>query len=162
MASAGPGSKPDLVLLNREHIIIALLELTCSLSGSAVRVNQQKLNTYTQLAINLEEKGYTVFLVPFEVISSGPITNMSKTTIRNTLQQFNIRVNIRVEFVCELSQDCTFVHHESVLHLLQKRMGQPPTPRSLTCIDPSTLQTPLPGVDCSPIRRWSSTMGITL
>ena len=51
-----------------------------------------KLNRYTQLAIDLEEKGYKVFLVPFEVISSGHILNICKISIQNTLQHFNIKV----------------------------------------------------------------------
>ena len=57
-----------IVILNREQRTIALLELTCSLSGSAEKSHQLKLNKYTQLAIDLEEKGYKVFLVPFKVI----------------------------------------------------------------------------------------------
>ena len=92
MVSAGAGSKPDIVIVNREQKTIALLELTCSLSGSANKAHQLKRNKYTQLAIDLEVLGYMVFLVPFEVISSGHITNVCKTNIRNTLQQFNIRI----------------------------------------------------------------------
>ena len=110
MISAGAGSKPDLVIVNREQRTIALLELTCSLPGSADKAHQRKLNTYTQLAIDLEALGYMVFLVPFEVLSSGHITNICKTNIRNTLHQFNIRtknslfVNLaKIALLCTMS-----------------------------------------------------------
>ena len=82
---AGEGSKTNLVILNREEKTIALPELTCSLAGSADRAHQRKLKTYTQLSNDLEEKGYKVFLMPFEVISSGHITRICKTNIQTTL-----------------------------------------------------------------------------
>ena len=117
MVSAGEGSKPDLVILNREQRTIALLELTCSLSGSADKSHQLKLNKYTQLAIDLEEKGYKVFLVPFEVISSGHITNICKLSIQNTLRQFNIKVKnslfvdlAKIALVCTMS--VFYAYHE--------------------------------------------------
>ena len=40
---AGEGSKPDLVILNRDQKIIALLELTCSLASIADQAHQRKL-----------------------------------------------------------------------------------------------------------------------
>ena len=61
MVSAGEGSKPDLVIVNRRQKTIALLELTCSLFGSADKANKVKKLRYTQLALDLEELGYKVF-----------------------------------------------------------------------------------------------------
>ena len=78
--------------MNRERKTIALLELTCSLPGSALKAHTFKDKKYTQLAIDLEEKGYQVFLVPFEVLSPGHISNQCKESIQNTLRQFNVRV----------------------------------------------------------------------
>ena len=62
LVSTGEGSKPDLVLLNRGRKTIALLAITCSLPGSALKANTHKNEKYTQLAIELEEKGYQVFV----------------------------------------------------------------------------------------------------
>ena len=61
LVSTGEGSKPDLVLINRGRKTIALLELTCSLPGSAEKAHTFKDKKYTQLALELEEKGYQVF-----------------------------------------------------------------------------------------------------
>ena len=91
LVSTGEGSKPDLVLINRKSKTIALLELTCSLPGSASKAHTFKDKKYTQLALDLEEKGYQVFLVPFEVLSPGHISHQCKESIKNTLQQFSIR-----------------------------------------------------------------------
>ena len=117
LVSAGAGSKPDIVILNREKRTIALLELTCSLPGSADKAHKRKVNTYTQLAIDLEEKGYQVFLVPFEVLSSGHITNMCKISIQNTLKQFNIKVKnslfvdlAKIALLCTMS--VFYAYHE--------------------------------------------------
>ena len=117
MVSAGEGSKPDLVILNREQKTVALLELTCSLPGSANKAHIRKVNTYTQLSIDLEERGYKVFLVPFEVLSSGHITNTCKISIQNTLQQFHIRVKnslfvdlAKIALLCTMS--VFYAYHE--------------------------------------------------
>ena len=118
LVSAGIGSKPDLVLVNRDTKTIALLELTCSLPGSADKANSRKLNTYTQLSIDLEEQGYLVFLVPFEVISFGHITTLCKNNIRNTLQQFNIKVkNSLFVNLAKIALLCTM----SVFHAYQEK-----------------------------------------
>ena len=124
MVSAGEGSKPDLVIVNRVQKIIALLELTCSLSGSADKAHKVKQLRYTQLALDLEELGYKLFLVPFEVISSGHITNVCKTNIRNTLQQFNIKTkNSLFVNLAKISLLCTM----SVFHAYnEKEWTSPP------------------------------------
>ena len=124
IVSVGEGSKPDLVILNREERIIALLELTCSLPKSADNAHQRKLKTYTQLAIDIEEKGYKVFLMPFEVISSGHITRTNKTNVKNTLRQFRIKVKNSLYIdMAKIALLCTM----SVFHAYQvKEWVSPP------------------------------------
>ena len=85
LVATGEGSKPDLVILNRARKAIALLELTCSLPGRASKAHTFKYKKYTQLVINLEAKGYQVFLVPFEVLSPGHVSSQCKESIQNTL-----------------------------------------------------------------------------
>ena len=77
----------------------------------------RKVNSYTQLSNDLEEKGYKVFLVPFEVLSSGHITNTCKISIQNTLQQFHIRVRnslfvdlAKIALLCTMS--VFYAYHE--------------------------------------------------
>ena len=62
---------PDLVLLDRKRKVIALLELTCSLPGRALKASNMKYEKFTQLSLDLEENGFQVFLVPFKVLSPG-------------------------------------------------------------------------------------------
>ena len=90
LVSVGEGSKPDLVIVDRTSKKVALLELTCSLPGSLDKAHSVKNTRYTQLSVDLEEKGYQVFLMPFEVMSSGHIAKPCKLNILNTLRQFNV------------------------------------------------------------------------
>ena len=124
LVSTGEGSKPDLVILDRKRKIIALLELTCSLPGSASKAHIMKDKKYTELALDLEEKGFQVFLVPFEVLSSGHITKQCKDSLQNTLQLFNIRVKKTLnENLGKIALLCTM----SVVHAFQvKEWVSPP------------------------------------
>ena len=124
LVSTGEGSKPDLVLINRKRKTIALLELTCSLLGSATKAHTFKDQRYTQLSIDLEEKGYQVFLVPFEVLSPGHISHQCKESIKNTLQQFSIRTKKALyENLAKIALLCTM----SIFHAYQvKEWVSPP------------------------------------
>ena len=124
LVSTGEGSKPDLVILNRVRKTIALLELTCPLPGSALKAHTFKDIKYTQLAIDLEDKGYQVFLVPFEVLSSGHISNQCKESIQNTLRVFDIRVKKSLfENLAKIALLCTM----TVFHAYQvKEWVSPP------------------------------------
>ena len=78
------------MIINRTDKKIALLELTCSHFSSANKAHQKKLGDYTQLSLDLSAKGFSVVLMPFEVLSSGHVTNRTRTNIRNTLRLFNM------------------------------------------------------------------------
>ena len=90
LVSGGPGSKPDLVIINRRQKIIALFELTCPLQSNIANAHQNKKVKYTQLEVTLTELGYDVHLVPFEVSSNGHLTQTNKRNIINTLKRFNV------------------------------------------------------------------------
>ena len=102
LVSGGKGSKPDLVIINRKQKTIALMELTCTLPNGTENASKRKQKSYTDLAIALEEKGFKVSLMPFEVCSNGHITSRNKKNIENTLKIFNIRV--RKELFVNLSK----------------------------------------------------------
>ena len=52
---------------------MALLELTCSLERNLHKANTYKSEKYDGINGDLEDKGWKVFLVPFEVSSRGQI-----------------------------------------------------------------------------------------
>ena len=80
LVSGGPGSKPDLVLINREQRKIALMELTCPLQRNTLKAQNRKQIAYLDLQIALQENGYNVTLTPFEVGRSGQHTQNSTGT----------------------------------------------------------------------------------
>ena len=80
LVSGGPGSKPDLVLINREQRKIALMELTCPLQRNTLKAQNRKQIAYLDLQIALQENGYNVTLTPFEVGRSGQHTQNSAGT----------------------------------------------------------------------------------
>ena len=92
LVSSGEGSRPDLVLVNREKKEIALMELTISLPQNTQAANKKKALKYTHLDIALREQGFKVYLVPFEVCSNGHITKTNQTNIQNTLRRFRQKV----------------------------------------------------------------------
>ena len=102
LVSRGKGSKPDLVLVNREKKEIALLELTVPLPQNTFSANTRKLTAYTQLEIALKEKGFKVHLLPFEICSNGYITKKNKHYIENVLRKFDIKLKVKI--LKELSQ----------------------------------------------------------
>ena len=114
--SSGKGSKPDLVLLNRERKEIALMELTCPLPYNAQAANIRKVLTYTQLRISLEEKGFKVYLLPFKVSSNGHISKNNKLNIDNVLRKFKIRIKSQlIKDLSQISLLCTM----SIFHAYQ-------------------------------------------
>jgi hypothetical protein len=124
LVSVGDGSKPDLVLVDRKSKKIALLELTCSLPGSSGKAHNRKNIWYTQLSLDLEELGFQMFLMPFEVMSSGHIAKPCKMNLISTLRQFNIRLKSDI-FVnlAKIALLCTM----SVFHAYQvKEWASPP------------------------------------
>ena len=96
LVSSGKGSRPDLVLINRNEKRIALLELTCSLPHNVTGAHNVKNATYTELKIALTEKGYMVDLLPFEVCSNGHLTNKNKQDLSTSLRKFNIKLKTNV------------------------------------------------------------------
>ena len=94
IVASGTGSRPDLVLVNRQTKLITLMELTCCLEQNVEKAQIRKTNTYTYLKNDLEDKGFTVDLVPFEIGSRG---HVSKTNIHNLINVFvknNIKTNV--------------------------------------------------------------------
>ena len=116
LVSVGEGSKPDLVVIDRTNKRIALLELTCSLPRSSDKAHMMKNAKYAQLSLDLEEQGFQVFLMPFEVMSSGHIAKPCKSNVISTLRQFNIKLKANV-FVnlAKIALLCTM----SVFHAYQ-------------------------------------------
>ena len=54
--------RPDVVILNRQEKIIALLELTCSFEKNAEAANLRKTLRYTALKSDLEDRGFRAYL----------------------------------------------------------------------------------------------------
>ena len=70
LVGSGEGSRPDLVILNRETKKIALMELTVQ---SAQAANKRKVLKYTELEIALQEQRFKVHLMPFKICYNGHI-----------------------------------------------------------------------------------------
>jgi mRNA degradation ribonuclease J1/J2 len=116
LATSGAGSRPDLVLIDRNKKEISLIKLTCSLPNLTHAATKRKTTHYTQLEIALIEKGYTVYLVPFEVCSNGHITKKNNTNIDNVLKKFRIRLTRKTYLnLSKIALLCTM----SVFHAFQ-------------------------------------------
>ena len=65
--------------------LISLLELSCCFEGNEKAAQTRKTKKYTYLKLDLEEKGYSVDIVPFEVGSRGHVTSKNMINMINIL-----------------------------------------------------------------------------
>ena len=116
LVSSGEGSRPDLVILDRENKRIALMELTVPLPHNAQAANNKKLQKYTQLEIALAEQRFQVYLMSFEICSNGHITKRNKTSMEHTLKKFKIKLSKNVVMnMSKIALLCTM----SIFHAYQ-------------------------------------------
>ena len=114
---SGEGSCPDLVLVNRRDKKIVIMELTSPLEANIEAAYTRKANKYTPLKIDLEEKGYSVQLVPFEIGSRGYVSSRNKNNLINIYVSNKISYNV-LKLCKELSKIsllCSF----SIFHAYQ-------------------------------------------
>ena len=116
LVTNGEGSKPDLVLINRQERKIAMLELTCPLENNVKKAHEFKDLKYTRLALDLEEKDFQVHLLPFEVSSNGHMTKHNKKSLGIILRKFNIKLRPQVnQNLAKIALLCTM----SIFHAYQ-------------------------------------------
>ena len=90
---SGEGSCPDLVLVNRGEKKIIIMELTSPLEANIEAAYTRKATKYTPLKIDLEERGYSVQLVPFEIGSRGYVSTRNKNNLINIYVSNKINYN---------------------------------------------------------------------
>ena len=88
-----PTSRPDLVILNREDKKIFLLELTCSFESNVDSANITKTLKYTQIKQDIEDKGYTCILLPFEIGSRGYVSKRNKVALMTVFTATKMKTN---------------------------------------------------------------------
>ena len=126
LVSNGFGSKPDLVIISRSHRRIALFELTCPLERNIHTANNYKREKYSGMQSDLEEKGWKVYLVPYEVSSRGQILKTTKFSIIYTLKQFKIKIKAEQLLFKQLSK-IALLSTFSIFHAYQtKEWVSPP------------------------------------
>ena len=86
-------SRPDLVLIRRKEKQIFVLELTCSFERNIDSANARKKEKYTQLKSDIEDQGYTCYLVPFEIGSRGYISKRNKLDLTTVFHATNLKFN---------------------------------------------------------------------
>jgi hypothetical protein len=107
---SGQGSKPDLVLLNRKEKKITVLELTSPLEHNIENAYRRKLEKYTPLKTDLEEKGFNVSLVPFEIGSRGYVSKRNRENLITVFVKNNIKYNVNkmCKELSKISLLCSF------------------------------------------------------
>ena len=107
---SGEGSKPDMVLLNRNEKKITILELTSPLEANIEAAYKRKYQKYTPLKSDLEEKGYSVALVPFEIGSRAHVSKRNKLNLTTVFVSNKIKhsVNTMCKEVSKISLLCSF------------------------------------------------------
>ena len=126
LVSNGFGSKPDLVVISRSNKRIALFELTCPLERNIHTANTYKRDKYSGMQGDLEDKGWKVHLVPYEVSSRGQILKSTKSSIITTLKHFKIKIKAEQLMFKQLSK-IALLSTFSIFHAYQtKEWVSPP------------------------------------
>ena len=104
-------SRPDLILINRTEKRIDVLELSCSFEKNIESAHQIKELRYFDLKTDLQQAGWLVNLVPFEIGSRGLVTKRNKTALINTFKRNHIKVkhNNLIKNVSKISLLCSYV-----------------------------------------------------
>ena len=66
--------------------------------------NSYKSIKYDGMQSDLENKGWKIYLVPFEVSSRGQILNHTQTDTFTTLKHFHIKIKSQQTFIQSMSQ----------------------------------------------------------
>ena len=121
--------RPDLVILNRNQKLIFLLELTCSFESNIEAANIRKTTKYSALKSDLEDKGFTCHLLPFEVGSRGYVSRANKSNLMNIFMANKLKPNVFkcIREMSKISLLCSF----SIFHAYtQPTWSDPPFLRS--------------------------------
>ena len=99
--------RPDIVLVNRNDKYIIIGELTVPFEPNIDKARIRKVEKYSPLSSDIEEKGYTCKLICFEVGSRGLITKGNKQNISTLLRatrttgqsKRSYRVNLQLSII---------------------------------------------------------------
>ena len=96
------------ILINQDKI--SILELTCCFETNVEAAHSRKTNKYTFMKNDLEELGYKVDLVPFEIGSRGHITKKNVNNLTNIFTKHKIKTNVKSmsKTLGKISLLCTF------------------------------------------------------
>jgi hypothetical protein len=83
--------KPDIVIINRQQKSITLFELSVPFETNIDTTHQRKVDRYTLLTTDLEQTGYKVNHIDFEVGSRGLITPTNKARLQQLLTTSSFR-----------------------------------------------------------------------
>ena len=93
--------KPDLLVLDKRYqpAKIYIIELTCPWDSKQAfqAAVDRKLSRYERLALDLEEKGYTVFSWPFEVGVRGSLDKRNSVLLETICNTFNIKAHKKLK-----------------------------------------------------------------
>jgi hypothetical protein len=84
--------RPDIVIVNRKEKSIELMELTCSFEKNIDSANFRKQTNYLDLKTDIEEAGWNVNLIPFDVGSRGQITTRNKKSIIESCKRNSLKM----------------------------------------------------------------------
>ena len=117
-------SRPDLVIINRSSKSVYLLELTCSFERNIQAAHQRKTTKYTSLKSDIEDAGYTCFLIPFEIGSRGHVTRTNRSNLILTFVQNKINSNALkcIKQLSKISLLCSF----SIFHAYKEPSWRSP------------------------------------
>ena len=103
---------------------IVILELTCIFEQNCESAHALKYRKYTTLKLDLEDKGYTCILVPFEIGSRGHISRRKKVDLMSIFVMNKLKPNVNklCKQMSKISLLCSF----SIFHAFKQPTWRSP------------------------------------
>ena len=107
--------KPDTTIINQESKTIHLVELTICWDTSHNEAKNRKLQRYSQLQSELEERNWKVILTTVEIGSRGFTSNETAASLRNLCPSKNERKKLIVELnqLALSASYCLFIQRQN-------------------------------------------------
>ena len=94
---------PDLVFFQDKSLFI--MALTCPFPDNIEKVHQYKINKYSSLVQDIEDRGFTVKCYCIKISSFGHINSNNKLTLRKLLKDIHVQAKIKVgQLINDLSK----------------------------------------------------------
>ena len=94
---------PDLVFIHDKALFI--MELTCPFPDNVEKAHRYKMNKYSSLVQDIEDRGFTVKCYCLEISSLGHVDSNNKLTLRKLIKDIHVQAKVKAsQLISDISK----------------------------------------------------------